>query len=65
MSTGIVKFFNTDKGFGFIIPEGGSTDLFFHITGYNGEEGPSDGMKVTYDVSKGKKGPYAANVQAA
>ena len=61
MSTGTVKFFNTDKGFGFISPDDGK-DLFFHVSEIRGEE-PQDGDKVEYDIGEGKKGPCAVNVK--
>ena len=60
MSTGTVKFFNTEKGFGFITPEKG-TDLFFHISEVQGQQ-PKDGDKVEFEVGQGKKGPCAVSV---
>jgi CspA family cold shock protein len=70
MSTGTIKFFNVTKGFGFITPEDGSTDLFVHITGLNEEsypqgQLPQEGDQVTYDVVEGQKGPMAGNVSKA
>lgn len=61
MATGTVKFFNTDKGFGFITQDGGS-DLFFHTTEVQGQP-PRDGDKVEFEVGQGKKGPCAVSVR--
>lgn len=60
MSTGTVKFFNGEKGFGFITQDGGG-DLFFHISEVKGQQ-PKDGDKVEFEVGQGKKGPCAVNV---
>jgi len=61
MNKGTVKFFNGNKGFGFITPESGD-DLFFHASEIQGEE-PRDGDKVEFEVGQGKKGPCAVNVK--
>ena len=61
MSSGTVKFFNNDKGFGFITPESG-TDLFFHTSEVQGQT-PRDGDKVEFEIGQGKKGPCAVKVQ--
>ena len=65
MSTGTVKWFNADKGFGFITPDDGSKDLFVHhseiqVSGYKSLD---DGQKVEYVVGQGQKGPCATNVK--
>jgi cold shock protein len=65
MAEGTVKWFNADKGFGFITPDEGSEDLFVHfsaiqISGYKTLE---DGQRVRFEVTQGQKGPQASNVQ--
>ena len=61
MSTGTVKFFNVDKGFGFITPDDGGKDVFVHANGLNGIN-IDEGSKVSFDVEEGKKGLNAVNV---
>ena len=61
MNTGTVKFFNEEKGFGFITPSTGGKDLFVHATGI--ERGPiREGDNVEYEIGEGKKGPCAIKV---
>ena len=62
--TGTVKWFNNDKGFGFIAPEDGSKDIFVHHTAIQGSGYRSldEGEKVEFDVAQGQKGPQAENV---
>ena len=62
--TGTVKWFNNDKGFGFIAPEDGSKDIFVHHTAIQGSGYKSldEGEKVEFDVAQGQKGPQAENV---
>jgi CspA family cold shock protein len=65
MAQGTVKWFNPDKGFGFIAPDDGSADVFVHFsaieaTGYRTLE---ENQKVEYSVTQGPKGPQAAQVR--
>ena len=65
---GTVKWFNGEKGFGFIQPYDGSKDVFVHFrqinkTGY-GRVSLNEGQKVTYELGEGQKGPQAENVTA-
>ena len=64
MATGTVKWFNDSKGFGFITPDDGSTDVFAHFSAIASEgfRSLAEGQQVTYDVEDGPKGPQAANV---
>jgi cold shock protein len=66
MATGTVKWFNDDKGFGFVTPdESGTEDLFVHHSGIAGDGFKSlrEGARVSYDAEAGDKGPKAVNVQ--
>ena len=65
---GTVKWFSSEKGFGFIAPEDGSKDLFVHHSEIqsNGQFASlSDGQPVEFEVGEGKKGPCAVNVKGA
>lgn len=63
MNTGTVKWFNSDKGFGFISPDEGGNDLFVHHSEVRGPDLTED-QKVQYEVGQGQKGPCANNVSA-
>ena len=60
---GKVKFFNPNKGFGFISPEEGGDDLFVHISSVEGGQDLQEGQPVEYEVGEGKRGPMAVNVK--
>ena len=64
MSKGTVKWFNSDKGFGFISPDDGGKDLFVHHSEVktSGHAELNEGQKVEYEVGEGQKGPCANNV---
>jgi CspA family cold shock protein len=66
MATGTVKFFNNEKGFGFITPSSGEKDVFVHFSNVVGEGFKSldEGQQVEFDVAEGRKGPEARNVRA-
>jgi cold shock protein len=68
MATGIVKWFNGQKGFGFIQPDDGGTDVFVHISAVEraGMHSLNEGQKVSFDVTAGRTGKSsAANLQAS
>jgi cold shock protein len=64
LATGTVKFFNAEKGFGFISREGGD-DVFVHFSAIQGDGYRSleDGQRVEFDVAPGRKGEEAQNVR--
>jgi CspA family cold shock protein len=62
MSSGVIKFFNRKKGFGFIIVDGTGEEIFFHATGLTGTRLINPGDKVEFELSEGKSGPAAINV---
>ena len=63
--TGVVKWFNSDKGFGFIEQESGP-DVFAHFSAISGTgfKTLAEGQKVSFTVTQGQKGPQAENIQA-
>jgi CspA family cold shock protein len=65
MPTGTVKWFNDEKGFGFIASDDGGRDLFVHHTNINsdGYRSLAEGAKVSFEEEQGPKGPKAVNVQ--
>ncbi len=67
MATGTVKWFNAQKGFGFIQPEGGSKDVFVHITAVQaaGLNGLDEGQRVTFEVVRERGKEAAANLKPA
>ena len=64
MPEGTVKWFNADKGFGFIQPEDGGDDLFVHFSAIqaDGYKSLDDGQRVSFNVGQGQKGPQATEV---
>ncbi|MFE7750057.1 MULTISPECIES: cold-shock protein [unclassified Streptomyces] len=67
MATGTVKWFNSEKGFGFIEQEGGGADVFAHYSNIasSGFRELQEGQKVNFDVTQGQKGPQAENITPA
>jgi CspA family cold shock protein len=67
MSTGTVKWFSDEKGFGFITPDDGGKDLFAHHSNIqmDGYKSLKESQRVTYDVVNNAKGPAASNIRIA
>jgi cold shock protein len=63
MTVGTVKWFNANKGYGFIQPESGN-DVFVHASAIQDGASLQDGQAVEFDITQGQKGPQAANVRA-
>jgi CspA family cold shock protein len=65
MAVGTVKWFNADKGFGFITPDGGGADVFAHFSAIesSGFRSLDENQRVEFDVTQGAKGPQAANIR--
>ncbi len=66
MASGTVKWFNSEKGFGFIAPDEGGADLFAHFSGIAGRGFRSleENQRVEFDVTQGDRGPQATNIRA-
>ena len=66
MTTGTVKWFNAQKGFGFIQPDDGGQDVFVHISAVEraGLGSLEENQKVSFETEQGPKGPQAVNIQA-
>ncbi len=64
MPQGTVKWFNAEKGYGFITPDGGGSDLFVHFSAIqsSGYRTLEEGQSVTFEVTQGQKGPQASDV---
>ncbi|CAI8336547.1 MAG: cold-shock protein [Cellulomonadaceae bacterium TMED98] len=64
MATGTVKWFNADKGYGFITPDDGGADVFAHFSAIqsSGYRSLEENQKVEFDVTEGQKGPQAENI---
>ena len=65
MAQGTVKWFNAEKGFGFIAQDGGGADVFVHFSAIqaDGYRSLDENQRVEFDVTQGQKGPQAANVR--
>ncbi len=60
--SGVVKFFNTTKKFGFIVDDSSGDDIFFHVSGFRGEGEPQQKQSVTFETEEGKRGLQAVEI---
>ena len=67
MTTGTVKWFNADKGYGFITPDDGGADVFAHFSAIqmSGYRALEEGQKVEFEITQGQKGPQASDIRPA
>jgi cold shock protein len=67
MAVGTVKWFNAEKGFGFITPDDGGSDVFAHFSAIasGGYRSLDENQRVTFEITQGPKGPQASNIQVA
>ena len=67
MTQGTVKWFNAEKGFGFIAPDGDGPDVFVHYSAIasDGYRSLDENQRVEFDITQGQKGPQAENVRPA
>ena len=66
MAVGTVKWFNAEKGYGFITPDGGGADVFAHYSAIaaSGFRSLNENQRVEFEVTQGQRGPQAANIRA-
>ncbi len=66
MATGVVKWFNNEKGYGFITPDEGGADLFAHFSSIvsEGFKSLAENQRVEFEITQGDKGPQATNIAA-